>query len=485
MVLAIILALLCACSLWKKRRQLCGWGTHAHRAQSEDDSAGSCYAHPQYSRCSSFHLHAPPLYTEVTSKPDLYPIVFSCNGDAGKNCANYLMVQYFQNYIVQPGTLSTSRTVDSISSSFICTANEANTLIPPPYSRAASPDHSINFQGYTSGIPRSASQQICAMENSNYRQNSVPIIIGLNQNMRLSESDTIFQNHPVNNSVILSQSEQQFNYKNNSCDQFNINLVNENSTNHYTNNNAVYNSCGSIGRISSTMQIPSSTTSDNLRNSLDQCCQMLYHHHNHHQQSKQQKKNHLPCATSFNSEESPINTEMASKFEGLRSYVNSNTGSAISSFLGSPGSPPRATSPTLEVKELLEQIRQLQNDTTQPSLPIQTQFESSFRNSYAGPSSTTATTTAIKRPSTLIQSQSKKTFFNKSNKVLYSPISNNPPTSKPMKSPIGSSSILWGRGRRGFVSRSAPTTPGSLQPNRLGDDSPLLNEHDEENEPNV
>lgn len=394
------------------------------------------------------------------------------------------MVQYFQNYIVQPGTLSTSRTVDSISSSFICTANEANTLIPPPYSRAASPDHSINFQGYTSGIPRSASQQICAMENTNYRQNSVPIIIGLNQNMRLSESDTTFQNHPIN-SVILSQSEQQFNYKNNSCDQFNINLVNENSTNHYTNNNAVYNSCGSIGRISSTMQIPSSTTSDNLRNSLDQCCQMLYHQNHNNQQLIKQKKNHLPCATSFNSEESTINTEMACKFEGLRSYVNSNTGSAISSFLGSPGSPPRATSPTLEVKELLEQIRQLQNDTTQPSLPIQTQIETNYRNSYAGPSSTTATTTAIKRPSTLIQNQTKKTFFNKSNKVLYSPISNYPPVSKPIKSPIGSNSMLWGRGRRGLISRSAPTTPGSLQPNRLGDDSPLLNEHDEENEPNV
>jgi hypothetical protein len=39
----------------------------------------------------------------VTSKPDLYPLV---NGDvdSGKGNAdgNYLMVQYFRNYIVRP-----------------------------------------------------------------------------------------------------------------------------------------------------------------------------------------------------------------------------------------------------------------------------------------------------------------------------------------------------------------------------------------------
>lgn len=62
-IFAIIIAILCACSLWKKRRQICGWGSPGTHSQS-GDSAGSCYAPPQYSRCSSFH-HAPPPYTEV------------------------------------------------------------------------------------------------------------------------------------------------------------------------------------------------------------------------------------------------------------------------------------------------------------------------------------------------------------------------------------------------------------------------------------
>lgn len=50
------------------------------------------------------------------------------------------MVHYFRNYIVRPvGSLSATSTVDSLSSSYICTVNEANTIVPPPYSRAASP----------------------------------------------------------------------------------------------------------------------------------------------------------------------------------------------------------------------------------------------------------------------------------------------------------------------------------------------------------
>ena len=40
---------------------------------------------------------------QVTSKPDLYPLVISY-GDSGKGGTggNYLMVQYFRNYIVRP-----------------------------------------------------------------------------------------------------------------------------------------------------------------------------------------------------------------------------------------------------------------------------------------------------------------------------------------------------------------------------------------------
>ncbi|XP_058983260.1 uncharacterized protein LOC131800422 isoform X1 [Musca domestica] len=166
-VVAIILAILCAYSLWKKRRTLCGWGFNEHHAQSEGDSAGSCYAPPQYSRCNSFH-HPPPPYTEVTSKPDLYPLVFTCNSDNGKNGSSYLMVQYFRNYIVRPaGSLSAASTVDSLSSSFICNINEANTLVPPPYSRAASPEigFSSHFQQQYM-MPRSASQLVCQNVNN-------------------------------------------------------------------------------------------------------------------------------------------------------------------------------------------------------------------------------------------------------------------------------------------------------------------------------
>jgi hypothetical protein len=76
----------------------------------------------------------------VTSKPDLYPLVISYNGDPviknNNSSTGYLMVQYFRNFIVRPvGSLSATSTIDSLSSSFICNAaNEANTIIPPPYS---------------------------------------------------------------------------------------------------------------------------------------------------------------------------------------------------------------------------------------------------------------------------------------------------------------------------------------------------------------
>lgn len=160
-VTATVAGILCACSLWKKHSQqhnnstsnggsnqffccTCGDETGLRDEHtSEPDSNGSCYAPPQYSRCNSF-LQAPPPYSEVTSKPDLYPLVISYNAEPiiKNNHTNngggggYLMVQYFRNFIVRPataasgGTISATSTFDSLSSSFIC-VNEA---IPPPYS---------------------------------------------------------------------------------------------------------------------------------------------------------------------------------------------------------------------------------------------------------------------------------------------------------------------------------------------------------------
>lgn len=65
-IFAIVIAILCACSLWKKRRQICGWGSSPRPHSQSGDSAGSCYVAPAYSRCNSFH-HAPPPYAEVRS----------------------------------------------------------------------------------------------------------------------------------------------------------------------------------------------------------------------------------------------------------------------------------------------------------------------------------------------------------------------------------------------------------------------------------
>ncbi|KAJ2953012.1 hypothetical protein O0L34_g7394 [Tuta absoluta] len=108
------------------------------RHRSERDSAGSLYPPPRYSRCGSFH-QAPPPYSEVASKPDLYPLVITCGEGEGKSAGNYLMVHYFRNYVIRgPGSLSATSTAESLNSSFICNAaNEANSVIPPPYSCAS------------------------------------------------------------------------------------------------------------------------------------------------------------------------------------------------------------------------------------------------------------------------------------------------------------------------------------------------------------
>ncbi|XP_049957953.1 uncharacterized protein LOC126474526, partial [Schistocerca serialis cubense] len=160
-ILLLLLVASCAggCGLWRRGRSCCcGCGPQDDDAAGSDagapsgslrSSAGSCCPPPHYSRCSSLH-RAPPPYTEVTSKPDLYPLVISY-GDAPKGSVgnSYLMVQYFRNYIVRPvGSLSAASTADSLSSSFLCSAaNEANTAVPPPYSSAGSLDGLTSASG--------------------------------------------------------------------------------------------------------------------------------------------------------------------------------------------------------------------------------------------------------------------------------------------------------------------------------------------------
>ncbi|XP_018334923.1 uncharacterized protein LOC108743827 [Agrilus planipennis] len=128
-----IAGILCACSLWRKHSQsslICCKNSGREDRVSEPDSNGSCYAPPQYSRCNSFY-QAPPPYSEVTSKPDMYPLVISYNGISNDQnhkwggTTGYLMVQYFRNYIVRPvGSLSATSTMDSLGSSFIHSVNE-------------------------------------------------------------------------------------------------------------------------------------------------------------------------------------------------------------------------------------------------------------------------------------------------------------------------------------------------------------------------
>ncbi|KAM3961286.1 uncharacterized protein ACR2FA_004623 [Aphomia sociella] len=118
---------------------MCSFACCVRRPTSDHDSAGSIYPPPRYSRCGSFH-QAPPPYSEVTSKPDLYPLVITCGGEGdGKTGGSYLMVHYFRNYVIRaPGSLSAASTAESLNSSFICNAtNEANSIIPPPYSCAS------------------------------------------------------------------------------------------------------------------------------------------------------------------------------------------------------------------------------------------------------------------------------------------------------------------------------------------------------------
>nr|XP_026489968.1 uncharacterized protein LOC113396293 isoform X1 [Vanessa tameamea] len=117
---------------------MCSFACCVPRNRSDRDSAGSVYPPPRYSRCGSIH-QAPPPYSEVTSKPDLYPLVITCGEGDGKSGGSYLMVHYFRNYVIRaPGSLSATSTAESLNSSFICNAaNEVNSIIPPPYSCAS------------------------------------------------------------------------------------------------------------------------------------------------------------------------------------------------------------------------------------------------------------------------------------------------------------------------------------------------------------
>ncbi|KAG7205227.1 hypothetical protein KM043_018311 [Ampulex compressa] len=122
-LVGLAIAAACGCWLWRRRRA----ALIEDCTSSDRTSAGPWYPPPHYSRCSSFIQTLPPPYNEVTAKPDLYPLVIGYNENSGKGTSGFVM-RYFRS-------LSHASTLDSLSSSFMCNmVNEANTIIPPPYS---------------------------------------------------------------------------------------------------------------------------------------------------------------------------------------------------------------------------------------------------------------------------------------------------------------------------------------------------------------
>lgn len=189
------------------------------------------------------------------------------------------------------------------------------------------------------------------------------------------------------------------------------------------------------------------------------------------------------------------------------SFLTSRTGSTVSSLanLNSPGSQPQVgTSPTQEVKELLEQIRQLQ-DTAFSSDKIDDETTNDNRinqqndnEPQPGPSTeiNEPLRSSLKRPTSL---NSKRRFFNNvKNRSVYLPIASNsnvftspngfPSGSKMLKSPTTAGVFMMKsrcmKNRAGWISKSAPTTPGTGLPSIINDNSPLLDEHDEEDAEN-
>lgn len=514
-------------------------------------------------------------------------MVFSYTNDSSKNggsnsAANYLMVQYFRNYIVRPiGSLSATSTIDSLSSSFICTANEANTMVPPPYSSAASPDDlSISLQNYA--IPRSASQQGYNMNNINSNANnnnnnnnsnnfnisidnqvesqilngsaahvtnrpmSVPnTTLSSDYHFRASESANFAHLFHTNDHIDMDNRNFRIPTSSNSnstmttthtCSSRNHNISmsddddeeifhqasegasignigndsggNQASSIYHSNDTMLSLSAAMIDKIAYSKQTNDHTKLDMIQKQLEKCCELIQQQ----QQQIQQTRSHFNITTSFDSaSESPISCEIAKKMSesaimGL-GYMNSNTGSTVSSLanLNSPSSPPQATSPTQEVKDLLEQIRQLK-DKTFSDEELNIHLDEKENNNKIehvprpGPSTEISTssntvikptvvptTSMIKRPTTL---SNKRRFFNMKNRSVYIPISCNPLSSPnglnvKLRSPIsGTASVFLNKSRgsklRNGYSKSAPTTPGTFPENC--DNSPLLDEHDEDAE---
>ncbi|XP_072383001.1 uncharacterized protein [Diabrotica undecimpunctata] len=473
-VTATVAGILCACSLWRKHNQgrFCCKDHGRDERASEQDSITSCCPPPQYSRCNSFH-QAPPPYSEVTSKPDLYPLVISYNAEPVTKSSNgstgYLMVQYFRNFIVRPvGSLSATSTIDSLSSSFLCNAvNEANSIIPPPYSHMGSLDE-ITTENLSQNpqpveqryIPRSAStssrdyhqlQQSSSSPNpSIHSQLSTPCLAPVTPARQLSKTPS-----PKQHQQVVS-------IRDNPCYVENSTTNSTLDTSSSTVPNDLENA--RTGRVESKSQnvcdVPATFPSKTRQ---------LQKHKISKDDSGSQEDDHnfsdllnlsVCLPSSVPHFENPIQTAP----EDLQYSVTNSIGSDISSLanMGSPGSPPRATSPTVEMRELLDKIQQLPQQKSPVPPQHQTEQQKFARN-----------------------------YFHKiKSKTLYMPLCDETPTK---------SKSITNVFAKSWLSRSAPCTPcGNFVPNfpvnhhkgsqrgsrsKITDGSPLLREEESEDEP--
>lgn len=458
------------------------------------------------------------------------------------------MVQYFRNYIVRPigsADRSLASTADSLSS-FICTANESNTMIPPPYSSAASPDGlSLSIQNYA--VHRSASQQVHVDDtltapqiyienNSSNRPMSVPntnnhgdsfyqfrssgsanmVNLFVHQ-MPTNANSTMTKTNTIPSSMAFHENSIHSNHNNHNYgsrsdsfsdendESFKVALMNSTRDNAESENielnqiPRIFESSSSalslstaadkmMDKISYSRQTNDHTKLNLIQKQLEKCCEMIQQQH-----QIQQTQSSFNATSSFDSETSmggDINKKITqTSILGL-GFVNSNTGSTVSSLanLNSPGSPPQATSPTSpapEVKQLFDQIRNLK-EIYYPEDEQPTAHSSNYQRD-ASSNSTSILKTSLTRPTTL---HSKRRFFSVKNRSIYLPVANNGVTSpvgftNKLRSPISpSASVFMMKNRSllrtGFMSKSAPTTPAGMP--CINDHSPLLNEHDEDAE---
>ncbi|KAL3268138.1 hypothetical protein HHI36_007265 [Cryptolaemus montrouzieri] len=456
-VTATVAGILCACSLWKRHNQggVCCRNSGRDDRASEPESNGSFYAPPQYSRCNSFY-QPPPPYAEVTSKPDLYPLVISFNGEpvikAGNGSPGYFMVQYFRNFIVRPvGTLSATSTLDSLSSSFICNAsNEANIIVPPPYSGISSLEEvrGANNQE-TFSIPHSLSSSPSSDFNQVY---SAPTHTSSLQNTPFHRPPSRPHSRP--HSVVSIRDNPCFTHTT-------TNLLNS---------------------ASATMEIPQGSEMSISQFRLDATnCDYAQNQRVQRNPSTRAALT-LPKETSQESEDElnfseilnlsvrapsgTSNSEAAIRCDSLQlSIANSNTGSDASSLANfrTPDSVSKLSHLSGEMmKELSEEILPQQKS---PLPPLQH------------------------------ESRSRSYFHRIKAKTMYMPLNDGPTsTFSKCKASPNSAKIF----SRSWLSKSAPTTPcGNFVPNfpshkrnhssqknkgRMEDGSPLLNEHDESEE---